>query len=396
MIRIREAEEEDVAGVREIFVATYGGDYPHPEFFDLLSLKKMVFDDETLLLVAEEEESGRVLGTASVIFDMGAFGDLVGEFGRLAVHPEGRRRGIGKLLMEERLRRAEDRLHLAIVENRACHPYSQRISAKYGFHPAGYLPRKLLFKERESIALYVKHFGDAWVLRRNHPRVIPEAFALAELVLRGCGKEPDVIVDEGSAAYPQETGFALETLTAEGYSLLFRLERGRVSHLEVFGPARLMVGLFRMRASHSNYLIAREKGDVVGALGYTMHEGEKTINIFEVITVDERPIWFLVNEFVRVCREELRGEYVAVDVSAYAPLMQRTFLEAGFLPVAYVPSMAFHKVERRDGLKMALVRGGVDLGEVVLADAAKPIAEAVVRNFSGCERGGGNTERLKG
>ncbi len=56
MIVIREAEERDVEGVREIFVATYGVDYPHPEFFDILSLKKIVFDDDTLLLVAEEEE----------------------------------------------------------------------------------------------------------------------------------------------------------------------------------------------------------------------------------------------------------------------------------------------------------------------------------------------------
>jgi hypothetical protein len=270
-----------------------------------------------------------------------------------------------------------------VVENRACHPYSQRISGDCGFHAAGFLPRKLLFAERESIALYVKHFGDGLGLRRSHPRVIPEALELAELVLAGCGIEPDVRGDGEAAGYPREAGFELETLTAEGYSSLFRLERGRVSHLEVFGPARLMVGLFRMRASHSNYLMAREGGEVVGALGYTMHEGERTINIFEIISVDERPIWFLVNEFVKLCEGELRGEYVEVDVSAYAPRMQRTFLEAGFLPVAYVPAMAFHMVERRDGLKMALVRGEVDLGEVVLAEAAKPVAEAVVRNFFG-------------
>ena len=60
-----------------------------PSFMTWEILKKMVFDDDTLLLVAEDTESKRVLGTASIIFDIGAYGDLVGEFGRLVVHPDG-------------------------------------------------------------------------------------------------------------------------------------------------------------------------------------------------------------------------------------------------------------------------------------------------------------------
>ncbi len=384
MIRIREAEEGDVEEVRGIFTATYGEDYPHPEFFDVRMLKKIVFDDDTVLLVAEEEETGRLLGTASIIFEFGAQGDLLGEFGRLAVHPDGRRRGIGRLLMEERIALARDRLHVALVENRASHPFSQKISAACGFVPVGFLPRKLLFAERESIALYARHFGDALVLRKNHPRVIPEAHALAALSLEGCGLRGDAIADDEAASYPGEEGFQLEKLKAEGYSSLFALERGRVAHREVFGPAQLSVGWFKIRASHSHYLVAREGERVAGALGFTLHEGESTINIFEIVSADERPIRFLLEAFVRVCDAELEAEYVEVDVHAHAPRMQRTLLELGFLPVAFVPAMVFHKVERLDCLKMARVRAGFRLEEAALCEASVAVAEAVARNFETC------------
>ena len=50
--------------------------------------------------VAQDEADGRILGTASVVFDIGAHSDLIGEFGRLAVHPDARGRGVGKLLMD--------------------------------------------------------------------------------------------------------------------------------------------------------------------------------------------------------------------------------------------------------------------------------------------------------
>jgi hypothetical protein len=35
-------------------------------------------------------------------------------------------------------------------------------------------------------------------------------------------------------------------------------------------------------------------------------------------------------------------------VSAHAPRMQRTLIELGFLPVAYLPALVFHDVERLD------------------------------------------------
>lgn len=382
MIQVRPAEERDATEICKIFHASYGDHYAHRQFSAEDSLRRLIFDETTLILVAEDTETGRLLGTASIIFDIGAYGDLVGEFGRLVVHPDGRSRGIGTLLMEERIARLEGRLHLALVENRAVHPFSQKISARHGFHAMGLLPQKMLFAERESVALYGRHFDDALVLRRNHPRVIAEAFPLAEIVLESVGLEPDVIADDSSGVYPPHYGFELDDLRTRGYASLLRFERGRVAHREVFGPVQLHSGFFKLRASHSHYLLALRDGRICGAVGFTHDEREHSATVFEIVSTDEQPIRFLLESLERRLREDLETDYVEIDVSAHAPRLQRTLLELGFLPVAYLPALAFQGSERLDAVRMARLNVPLDVAGIRLHETTVPVAEAVLRNFT--------------
>ena len=368
-VRIREAIETEAAAIAELYHAVYGSGYVHPRFYDEHEIKRMVFDEETLVIVAEDTATGRLAGAASVLFTMGAFADLVGEFGRLVVHPDFRSRGIGTRLMEERLSRVGGRLHVAFGEVRVHDQHSARISQGNGFVPVGALPQKLAFGDtREHGALLVKYFGDALALRRNHPRIIPEAHHLAELALSAVGIKPDAVIDEDAVAYPANASFDLEELTASGYASLLRIERGRVRHREVFGPQRLHYGLFKLGASHSNYIVARDGARIVGALGYTRGELERNVRVFEVIHTQEDVIHFL---FEALQEHAVSDEAVTVevDVSAHAPRMQRTLLEMGYLPTAYVPALAFDDVERIDVVKMHCLMG--DLQDLPF-DAPEP------------------------
>lgn len=382
MIKIREATEGDIPAIRDIFISVYGKDYPHHEVYDEHWLKRSVFSDDALMLVAEDGKSRKVVGTASVLLDYGAHSDLVGEFGRLAVHTDSRRSGIGKLLMQRRIEAVQDRLHVGIVVGRCVHPYAQRISLQHGFFPVGFLPLRHLFQRRESFALMARCFGDALALRGNNPRVIPEVYPLAHLVLKGAGMTPDVIVDEESAPYPHGGPFRIQELSVRGFPALLRIERGRVRHREVFGSMRLEYGFFRLKAHNAQYFLALDDDRVLGAIGFIEAHHEHTVQVFELIALDDQVIRFLLSEFERKCREERKVEYIEIDVSAHAPRMQRTLLELNFLPAAYVPAMVFHEVERLDIIKMVRLVKLRDLGPLELARPVKELADLVMRGFT--------------
>ncbi len=381
MIDIREAREADVGAIGEIFHASYGDDYTLPEFYDERFLKKLIFSDETLVLVAEDSRTGRVLGTASVVLEVGALTDLVGEFGRLVVHPDGRGMGLGNKLMQGRLERVRDRLHVGLVDSRVTHPFTQKISQAHGFAPVGFFPMMAQFGEaRESLAWLVQYFGDALALRRNHPRIVPEAYHLAVAAMENIGLTPDAIVDEAAAAYPYADRFEVQELSAEGYSDLLRIERGRVRRREIFGPLSLHYGFFKIKAQSSSYLIARQEGHVVGAIGFTRDELERNVRVFELIHLDDQVIRFLLYELERRF-SEWNVAAVQIAVSAHATRMQRTLLELGFLPAAYVPAHAFHRVERVDVITFLRLLEPLELGELDLISPTKEIAELVIRGF---------------
>ena len=385
MITIREATLDDVKGIRDVFQSEYDDRYPYPQYYDVEALHHLVYDSGTVLLVAIDEDTGRVAGTASVVFSIAAQNDLAGEFGRLVVHPDFRGRGIGKRLMQARIDHVQSRLHVGIVDNRTSHTFSQRISGRFGFVPVGFVPMKLLVTRRESTAQYVRYFGEALTLRRNNPRIIPEASRLAGFALENCGLQKDVIIDETSVAYSSEHDFELGELRTEGYAPLLRIERGRVRHRDVFGPVRLHYGMFQLESRQTDYLIAYRDGQVVGGIGFLVDEGEKTAKVIELISVGEEPIRFLLESLLQRCPTELGTEYIDIDVSAYSPRMQRTLLELGFLPVSYIPANVFHQVERLDVIKMARLLVPPDFSDVHVCDVVEPIANAVIEAFTSRE-----------
>lgn len=379
-IQVRLADERDVTAIRQLFLSTYGGAYPYRSFFDESWLLRSILGDDMVVLVAEEQASRRLLGTASVIVDVSAHSDLVGELGRLAVAHEARSRGLGHLLMEGRLRCIGDRLHVAFVENRTVHHHSQSISIAAQFRPVGFLPNKHLVQSRESVGLYVRHFGPALSLRKNHPHIVPEVHRLASAALASLGMTNDLIVDEVSPAYAARGSFQADTMDSAGLPALLRIERGRVHRREIFGPIRLHYGLFKLAAHRATYLLARDPqttgGAVAGGVGWVHDPIEQAARIFEVVARTDEAIRFLLEEAVtRIAA--LGTQYLEIDVSAHAPRMQRTLVELGFFPAAYVPAMVFADVERLDIVRMVKLFGEADIAQPDLVSDGKPFFDLV-------------------
>ncbi|HET6371419.1 MAG TPA: GNAT family N-acetyltransferase [Nitrospiria bacterium] len=382
MLNIRIAKEEDIPKIRDIFIAVYGKGYPYQQFYDEQWLRRSVFSDDILMLVAEETETGGILGTASVVFDIGAYSDLIGEFGRLAVLPDARGMGTGKLLMQKRIELIQDRLHLGLIGGRVVHPYAQKIALAHQFVPVGFLPLKHYFSgKRECLTLLVRYFGDALSLRKNNPRIISEAYPLANLAMQFLSLPCDVIVDESSLPYPHDNDYQIEELSVEGLPSLLRIERGRVRNREIFGHIRIEYGFFKLRIGQASYLVARDKGHIAGAIGFILDRVEKIVRVFEMIPSTDLVIRFLLSELERKCREEWDVEYIEIDVSAHATRMQRTLLELFFLPAAYIPAMVFHDVERLDIIRMVRLLNPQELGHLELVPTAKSVADLVMRGF---------------
>lgn len=378
---VRDAAESDIDGLRDLFIAVYAGAYPFEGFLDRDWLLRSIYRDDIEVLVATDGE--RLVGTASVVFDLGTDSDLLGEFGRLAVHPDARGRGVGGLLMEARCRFAAERMHVGIAQNRCLHAFSQRISRAFGFAPVGFLPMKYTMGSRESVVLWARHFGRALELRRNHPRVIPEVHGLATLALTGCGLPDDVIVEESTEPLTPAFDVDLEELTDQGMPALLRIERGRVRGREVFGPMRLHYGLFQIQARRASYLVARNQGTgaINGAIGFVHDALNEGLQVFELIARDAALQATLFRALLDRAHE-IGAVYIEVDVSAHAPRLQRTLVEMGFLPAAYVPAMVFDHVERLDVVKFVHLTIPLGHGPLDLLPGSRAIAEQVLKRFA--------------
>ena len=113
MVEIREAKEQDVEKVRDLFVRVYGEDYPFTDFYNTDWLKKSVFGDDTLFLIAEDGND--VVATGSVMLTAGDLNDLIGELGRLITEPNKRSGGAATQLIGQALKTIEHSVQFAFL-----------------------------------------------------------------------------------------------------------------------------------------------------------------------------------------------------------------------------------------------------------------------------------------
>ncbi len=379
MATIREARDRDAEPLRDLFVRVYGEDYPYPGFYDTEWIKKAVYDDFNLFLVAEAD--GELVASGTVILNAGGLNDLMGEVGRLVASPSKKARGAAREVVAGLLERIEKRVAFAFSETRTIHPGAQRLSEEFGWSPVGFQPLKYQLTRRESMVVYAHLQPLAVELRRNNPRVIPEVAALAQTALHGTGLPADVIVEDETEGYPTGEGVVIERLEERGVTPLLRIERGRVTNREVFGNFSLARGFFNIANSNTQYLVARDGQAVLGAVGFTWDPIDSKLRVFELIEFDETVKGYLLARVDQFAREEFHAAYEEVDVSAYSPKIQRTLERLGFVPVAYCPSMVFENVERLDVVRMAKINVQYDLGRMRLRPGPARIREIVERGL---------------
>ncbi|MBD3292061.1 MAG: GNAT family N-acetyltransferase, partial [Armatimonadia bacterium] len=385
-MRVREIDESDVGRVIEIFRAVYSDDFPFQQFYDARWVKKGVFSDDIIWLVAEDE-SGTVVGSASVLLGSGDADDLIGEFGRLVVDPDAQTRGAGTALTEGLVEHARPWIEWGFAECRTVHPGAQKILSRLGFGSVGFEPfAYTLGERRESMALVARLFGNATRLRRNNPRVIPEVYPIAWQALRNTGLEGDVVSDR-APGYPWDDELVVEELPALEIRPLLRLGRSQAWDREIYGGVRVEHGYLKLTKASARYLVARRDRVPVGAIGYVYDPIDDKVRVTELIATDDRARGTLVRALLQHVTDQHSPVYIHVDVSAYAPDMQATLQQMGFFAAGYCPAMVFEGVERLDIVRMVKLGASWNPGPMQLLDAPGEMMQLVEKAFAEANRG---------
>jgi RimJ/RimL family protein N-acetyltransferase len=379
-MNIRAIQEEDIEQVIQLFRANYGDDYAIPEFYDPQWVKRGIYSDHIIWLVIEEGNS--IVASGAAVLDFGDYNDQIAEIGRLVVDPTTSGRGLGRTLLNSLVDASDDRVEFAFGEARTTHPKTQKIFDHVGLVPLGFLPMAYMMSWRESWVLSGQLFGNGRTLRQvGAAQLIPEVVSLAHVVLRNLELDEPVTPRPDARPYPLDEQLTIKPLSGASLVRLLKIEHGRLIEPEVFGGLHIDQGISQLLAHKATYRVASDGENTLGAIGFVHDPASRNVRIIELIARDDAVKGSLLRRAVEEAEQHLEAEAIDCDVSAYSPRVQRTLLDLGFLPTAYVPGMVFHQTARWDVVKMMKLNVTWDLGKFELIDSGRAVFDVVTPPF---------------
>jgi N-acetylglutamate synthase-like GNAT family acetyltransferase len=379
-MNIRPIQEEDIEQVIHLFRKNYGDDYFYPEFYDPQWVKRGIYSDTILWLVIEDE--GRVVGSGAVILDSGDYDDQIAEIGRLVVDPSVGGKGLGQTIMKALVDASNNQVEFLFAEARTVHSKTQKINDQLGLVPLGFLPMVDKGHPRQSDVFYGRLCDSGRKLRQEGAaRLIPVVAPIASLALSHMEMDEPVKIVPNIRPYPLYERLVIKPLTTADLVRVVKIEQGRTVDPEVHSGLHLDQGISKLIAKRASYLVASEEGRTLGAVGYLYSESESSVRIVELIAREDAVKGGLLRRVVEEAEQVHKAEVIDIDVSATHPRIQRTMVELGFLPVAYVPGMVFHNTNRWDVVRMMKLNIAWNLGQVELIPSAQAVYDIVTLPF---------------
>ena len=388
---VRLVRESDIEAIANLFSLNYGHNYPFHDVFDGTWVKRAIYSENIVCVVLEEE--GEVVGTGAVLLDFGDYNDQLAELARLAVHPHHVGHGAGRRIITALFEVAQDNVEFAFGGARTAHSFSQHMLELAGFSPIGFFPQEHLIAGRiESEALYGKLHGHAQILRSDdQPHVIPEVAILARHVLGSMGLPLEIKVAEECKPYPIDSSCDLKPMDRDSAEDLERYQGHWIHQLihegiqpekaMLFGPVSIDQGLPFMKRHGATFLMAvDEKQQPIGAMGFLEDTTSQIVKGIELLGRDEAVRGCLCVALIDAATER-NARIIEVNISAYDPRLQQTFLELGFFSAAYGPAMVYDEWERLDVVKMIKLNVPYEPGEMRLTEKAREVVSIVEQGF---------------
>lgn len=340
IVQIRPATIVDVDELCALAAVSYP-DGSTNRRYQKASIARDVMSSQTLVFVAEHRRTREIIGSASLAFDVGdsvlftprpADSEPVGDFGRLMVHPEHRRRGIGKLLMAHRLSQADGQVKLGLVVARVAEMSVLSIAFAHGFAVVGFFPPSLAGDQ--SFALLARYFVFDPDDELEAPVLAEELVPLACRALENCRRPTDVIrIDDASTSY-QVCG--QDVLVTEP------------SDDSPEAPPKSPRPLNRVAEGELRQFQARTGDSVLGTISFVSDAVMRIVRVWHLAPVDSD----VTRTLVAFCSRTFEDYRILIDVGASNIRLQRTLLELGFRGVAYIPALGFQSNRRYDVIKM--------------------------------------------
>jgi RimJ/RimL family protein N-acetyltransferase len=379
-MNIRPIQEEDIEQVIRLFRINYGDDYIYKEFYDPQWVKRGIYSDNILWLVIEED--GSVVGSGAVVLDSGDYDDQIAELGRLVIDPSVGGKGLGQTMVKALIEASNDQVEFLFAEARTAHPKSQKINDQLGLVPLGFLPMAHKGKPRGSNVFSGMLRDNGRKLRQEGAaRLIPVVAPLASVALSHLELDEAVKIVPNVRHYPLYERLAIKPLTSADLVRVIKTDQGVTRDPEVLSGVHLDQGISKLNARRASYLVASEEGRTLGAVGYLYSESESSVRIIELIAGEDAVKGGLLRRVVEQAEQVHKAEVIEIDVIATHPRIQRTMVELGFLPVAYVPGMVFHNTSRWDVVKMMKINVAWDLGRLELVPSVQAVFDIVTLPF---------------
>jgi RimJ/RimL family protein N-acetyltransferase len=385
-MNIRPTTESDIEQVIQLFRLNYGDDYPIPEFYDPQWVKRGIYSDHIIWMVIEDlvpgEAAPRIVASAAAILDFGDYNDQIAEIGRLVVDPGVGGKGLGRQILTALVDASDDRVEFAFGEARTTHVKTQRIFDRVGLMPVGFMPMSYRIQWRESWVLSGQLFNNGRALRQPESvQIIPEAAAVAELALRNLDLTPVFTVRDDARPYPFDHSLRIEPITGASMIRLLKIEQGRTFNPEVFGGLHLDQGVSLIQARKASYLVASDGAETLGAVGLMPDPTNRNVRIVELVAREDAVKGRLLQLAVEEAETVHEAELIECDVSAHNPRVQRTLLDLGFLPAAYIPGMVFHNTARWDVVRMVKLNAVWEPGPLEFTEAGQAMFDVVTPPF---------------
>ncbi len=380
-LEIHQLKEHDIQSVIDLFKLNYGSDYASSEFFDEGWYKRAIYGDNIIWLVLRDKE--KVIASGAVDIGYGDNNDQIGMLGRLVTHPEYKRLGLARRIINALVKAAGDNIEFAVGEARTAHTSSQILLERSGFTIVGFSPQYYSIEfQREAFIIYARLYGNAKLLRKKEtPFLIPEAVPLARYVLTEMNLPSDIIEANDCEAYPDEIICKLQPLENLALAELVSIKRERISEPPLFGSLTLDSGISLIKRRKVDYLVAQDaENKVLGAIGYKFDKENNLLKGLELIANNDTTKGYLCGSLLQLYNNS-EVSVIEVNISAYDPRLQRTFYNYGFRPTAYQPAMVYHNGERFDVLKMLKLNIPYDASRVKLTESAGEVLSIVEHNF---------------